>query len=203
MHAVAGTCKLICLGGSFNPIHFGHLDCAQAAAKALGADLVVLIPSGLPPHKQTEGTLAPANDRLEMCRRAIATKAGFAVDDCEIHRPGPSYTILTVRRFKQRGIDEVIWLIGADMVAGLPNWHEATALMAESRLVVMSRPGYVIDWARLPAEFAALRHSTVAVPPIDISASDIRRRVRSRLPIDGLTPPAVCQYIRERKLYGG
>ncbi len=138
---MAASDKLICLGGSFNPVHFGHLRVAQAAAKALGAEYAALIPSGLSPHKRTEGELAPAADRLGMCRLAIADMPGLMVDDWEMRNPGPSYTILTIRHLKQRGVKEVCWLVGADMVPGLPTWREAAALLKEARIVVMQRPG--------------------------------------------------------------
>jgi nicotinate-nucleotide adenylyltransferase len=190
----------ICLGGSFNPVHLGHLLCARAAAEAVGAAQVVLFPSGLPPHKSPQD-IAPANDRVEMCRLAVRSATGYSVDDREIRRPGPSYTIDTVRELKSEGWDQAAWLIGADMLNMLPQWHQADALLAEARFVVMARPGWVFDWASLPASFKALRKSVVEVPQVDISATEIRVRIRAGLPIDFLTPPAVCRYIEERGLY--
>jgi nicotinate-nucleotide adenylyltransferase len=190
----------ICLGGSFNPIHHAHLLCGRAAAEAVGAKTVVLIPSGQAPHKpHTE--IAPSEDRLAMCRRAVEHVTGFEVDDREIRRPGPSFTIQTVRQLKQEGWDEVRWLIGADMLNTLPTWHQPAALIQEARLLVMARPGWTFDWDSLGPQFQTLREQVVQVPQIDISATEIRQRVRAGLPINFLTPPAVCQYIHDRKLY--
>jgi nicotinate-nucleotide adenylyltransferase len=191
----------ICLGGSFNPIHHAHLLCARAAAEAVGAQVVVLMPAGVAPHKQTRGDVASCEDRLAMCNRAIEHIRGFEVADHEICRAGPSFTIQTVRQLKNEGWTQVSWLIGADMLNTLPSWHQATALIEEARLLIMARPGWTFDWDSLGPQFQSLRAQVVQVPQIDISATDIRRRVRDGLPIDCMTPPAVCRYIEDRKLY--
>ena len=136
----------ICLGGSFNPIHHGHLLCARAAAEVLGATTIVVFPAGTPPHKKTDAGLASAVDRLEMCRRAVAGIPGFVVDGRELERSGPSYTIDTARELRKEGWDEVVWLIGADMLNSLPTWHEPEALLREVRFVVMARPGTTFAW---------------------------------------------------------
>jgi nicotinate-nucleotide adenylyltransferase len=193
--------KRICLGGSFNPIHHAHLLCARAAAEAVGAETVVLVPGGQPPHKQGQLDLAAAADRLQMCRLAVEGVAGFEVEDLEIRREGPSFTLDTVRELKKRGWEEVPWLIGADMLQLLPTWHEPEALLAETRFVIMARPGWTINLKTLGKGMEVLRGQMVQVPQLHISATDIRRRVRAKLPIDFLTPPAVCRYIAERKLY--
>jgi nicotinate-nucleotide adenylyltransferase len=193
--------KRICLGGSFNPIHHAHLLCARAAAEAIGADTVVLIPTGVPPHKQSQQDLAAAADRLQMCRLAVEGAAGFEVDDLELRRAGPSYTLQTVRQLKQIGWDEVTWLIGADMVSLLPAWHEPEALLAETKFVIMARPGWSLDIESLGPKFQSLHGQVVQVPQLHISATDIRRRVGAGLPIDFLTPEKVCRYIQQRKLY--
>jgi nicotinate-nucleotide adenylyltransferase len=190
----------LCLGGSFNPIHHGHLLCARAAAEAIGAAVVTLIPTGIAPHK-LDAPPASAADRLEMCRLAIFGQTGFELDDREIRRSGPSYTIQTVRELKESGAAEVAWLIGGDLVSGLPTWREAGQLIQEVKFILMARPGWRFDWPSLPPEFQNLRQNVVGVPQIDISATEIRRRVLKGLPIDFLTPPAVCRYIAERKLY--
>jgi nicotinate-nucleotide adenylyltransferase len=198
---MAEPARKVCLGGSFNPIHHGHLLCARAAAEALGIKKVVLIPAAVSPHKIEDKSRAPAADRLEMCRLAIQGSPDFELDDREISRPGPSYTIDTVRQLRQAGWKEVIWLIGADLLSSLPKWHESDALLAEVRFVLMARPGWSFDVSALPPKFAALVQNVVEVPQIDIASTDIRRRVRLGLPIDFLTPPAVVRYIQDRGLY--
>ena len=191
----------ICLGGTFNPIHFGHLLCARAAAEAAGAASVVLFPTGSPAHKPKDVDIAPAQARLEMCRLAVAGIAGFEVDDRETRRSGTTFTIDTVRELKSEGWNPVTWLIGADMLNILPTWREAESLINEARFLIMGRPGADLAWSTLPPAYQFLRKNVVEVPQIEISATDIRRRVRSSLPIDFLTPPAVCRYIAEHRLY--
>ena len=194
--------KTLCLGGSFNPIHHGHVICARAVMERAGYEQVMLIPSAQPPHKPTHANLAPAQDRLRMCQLAVQRSATFVVDEIELKRTGPSYTIDTARELKAtRSWSEVHWLIGADMLNYLPQWHRADELLREVHFVVMARPGFEFDWQSLPAGFQALRERVVEAPRIDISATQIRDRVRQGLPIDYLAPPAVVEYIRASRLY--
>ena len=191
----------ICLGGSFNPIHHGHLVCARVAAEAVGAKTIVIFPAGVPPHKPAHPDLASSHDRLEMCRLAVAGIRGFEVDDRELRRTGPSYTIDTARQLRKEGWREVSWLIGADMLNILPTWHEAEALLREVRFIIMARPGFQFAWDSLPTPFQTLRDNVVSVPQFDISSTDIRSRVRTGLPIDFYCPPAVGRYIHDHRLY--
>lgn len=189
-------------GGSFNPIHHGHLLCAQAAAQAAGFDRITLIPSGRPPHKANRGfVMASAEDRLVMCRLAIGGVDLFEVNDIELRRSGPSYTIATVRQLKTLGAKAVHWLVGADTLPQLPTWHEAANLVREVEFVVMARPGWQLAIESLPPELEAIRVKAVATPLIEISATDIRRRVKASQPVDYLTPRPVVEYIRARQLY--
>lgn len=192
----------LCFGGSFNPIHYGHLVCGQAVARAKDAARLVLIPSATSPHKVGHADMACAADRLAMCKLAIEGNELFEVDDIELHRTGPSYTIDTVRELRRtRGWDAIHWLIGADQVAALPRWHEAAALLDEVNFVVMARPGWSFDWESLPASFRALAGKVVDAPLVDVSATDIRRRLRAGEPVDHLVPPSVAAYIQARGLY--
>lgn len=188
-------------GGSFNPIHVGHLICARAVAQARGFDRVILVPSAQPPHKPDQSQLASPDDRLAMVQLAIADEPLFAVDALELERPGPSYTIDTVRELQRRGHRQVHWLIGADMLAVLPKWHQPEQLVAEADLVIMSRPGWQFDWMSLPESYRRLRQNVVVAPLLEISASTIRQRVREGHSIRWLTPPAVADYIGRRGLY--
>jgi nicotinate-nucleotide adenylyltransferase len=138
-----------------------------------------------------------------MCRLAIAGVGGFEVDDRELSRDGPSYTIDTVRQLLGKGWPQVTWLIGADQLNILPKWHEANKLVKLARLLVVARPGWTLDWNALSPEFRSLAASVIPGPAMDISSTDIRRRVGKGLSIDFLTPPAVCRYIEEHGLYRG
>jgi nicotinate-nucleotide adenylyltransferase len=193
----------LCLGGTFNPIHHGHLICARAVAEALGYDQVVLIPTHITPQKLLESRSPSAEDRLAMCRLAAAETQGVEVDDREIRRPGPSYTIDTVRELRRAGWETVSWLLGADQVSRLPTWRQPLDLLREAHLIVMTRPGWVLDLSELPAEYGILIERVVPAPSVEISSTDIRRRVAEGKPIEFLTTPGVCRYIKEKGLYGG
>jgi len=136
-----------------------------------------------------------------MCRLAIEGHAGFEVSEIEVMRTGPSYTIDTARQLRGAGWKSVSWLIGADMVGTLPSWHEPDALLEEVDFVVVARPGWAFDWEMLPVPFRKVREHVVEAPLIDISATDIRRRVRENLPIDFLTPDPVVKHIHKTGLY--
>ena len=193
--------RVLCYGGSFNPIHHGHLIVAQAVADAGGYDRVLLIPSAQPPHKRTAADLATAQDRLTMCQVAVQNVPHFAVSDLELRRPEASFTIKTVRALRDEGSGEVHWLVGGDTVPQLPSWFEAERLLAEARIVVAARPGWAVDWDRLAEPFRSLRQNVVEAPLIDISATQVRRRVAAGLGVDFLVPPAVAGHIRDRGLY--
>jgi nicotinate-nucleotide adenylyltransferase len=204
--------RRLCFGGSFNPIHFGHLRCARAAAEHLVYDRVVLIPSGRPPHKRTPqdtASLADASDRLAMCGLAAGTEPDglFEVDDFEIRRGELSYTVDTANALKQRGWgdpkagDKIPWLIGADQLNDLPTWHRPLDLLQEVHFVLMARPGFTFQWPLLPEPFQKLQSQVVEVPQIDIRATTIRQRVARGQCIEGLTPAPVIQYIHAHHLY--
>jgi nicotinate-nucleotide adenylyltransferase len=191
----------LCFGGSFNPIHHGHLICARAVAEQGGFDRVVLIPSGQPPHKSELTDMAAGSHRLAMCRAAVAGDPLFDVETIELDRNKPSYTLETARLLRERGWAEVVWLIGGDMAISLPSWHEAVTLLSEVKFLIMARPDAVLDWGALPLPFRELASNVVEAPQIDISSSEIRRRVLTGRSIDYLTPPAVVKYIHTAGLY--
>jgi nicotinate-nucleotide adenylyltransferase len=181
-------------GGSFDPVHLGHLIVAAEAHRALGLDRVTLIPAGRHPFKGAERT-APADDRLAMLRLAVADDARFVVDDRELRRAGPSYTVDTLRALRaERPGDALSLLIGADAAHDLAAWREASAIPALAQVVVLTRPGV-----------AAPRHAMVGrvleVPAVDVSASLVRDRCRRGESVRYLVPEAVARYIAERRLY--
>lgn len=182
--------RLGILGGSFDPVHHGHLILARDAQEKLELDRVIFVPANVSPHKT--GTI-PANamDRLEMLRLALADEEGFAVVDFELVRPAPSYTVETLRHLQsQHPGSELVLLIGSDNVEKFPTWHEAENIPQLARLAVMERR------AQTPAHpWPVVRRL------IDISSTEIRQRVARGQSIRYLTPDAVCDYIMQKGLY--
>ena len=202
--------RIALFGGSFDPIHLGHLISARAVAERLELSRVIFLPSAAPPHKNASDLLAPEH-RAEMVRLAIAEEADFEFSDFDLTRSGPSYTVETIAHFGQQlGPEAVLyWIIGADSLPELPTWCRARELVASCRIVTAARPGWErIDFDALRPHFSAeqidgLRANMVETPRIDISATDIRRRVREGRSIRYLVPETVCEYILEHRLYLG
>ncbi|QOV87829.1 nicotinate (nicotinamide) nucleotide adenylyltransferase [Humisphaera borealis] len=197
----ASSDRILCYGGSFNPIHNGHLLCAQAVAEAAGFSRVLLIPSGQPPHRARQNDMATARDRLTMCQLAVRNSALFDVSDIELRLDGPSYTVQTARALKQQRLSIVNWLIGSDTVPRLATWYDFPRLMEEIQFVVVARPGAEMMWDNLDVALQPLRQNVVRAPLVEISASDVRDRVRHGRSIDYHVPAAVASYIAERGLY--
>lgn len=200
--------KVLLFGGSFDPIHFGHLIVSRFVAEHLGIDRVILIPGASPPHKRARG-LAPAGDRLAMCRLAVDGDPDFEVSDWEAGQAGLNYTLRTVRRFRDvLGPDTGLhWLIGMDSLLELGTWYRVGELVDSCTIVTAARPRYEnpnlsqLRGPLSPAQLDKLAQHTLESPWIDISATDIRARVRAGRSIRYLVPEAVCQYIAERRLY--
>lgn len=195
-------------GGSFNPIHHGHLIAARSVAETLGIGRAILIPSASPPHK-TGGDLAGAEARLDMVRLAVEGEPGFDVSDVEIRRSGPSYTIHTVEHFRQHTDPDtqLCWIIGADTLPELHTWYRIEEIVEACRIVTAVRPGFdEPDLASLAGvlpehQIKALHEGILQTPRIDISATQIRRRLRAGQSIRYLVPESVEQYIREHGIY--
>ncbi|MDO8630201.1 MAG: nicotinate-nucleotide adenylyltransferase [Phycisphaerales bacterium] len=195
-------------GGSFNPIHCGHLIVARSIRERLDLGRVVFLPSRHPPHK-AEGGLAAAEHRSEMVRLAIAGEPGFEFSDYDLTRDGPCYTIDTVFHFLARfgpGV-ELSWIIGGDSLAELPTWRRTRELVDACRIVTAARPGVGgVDWEALgklfdDVQIQRLRDGVVDTPMIDISSTDIRCRTRDGRSIRYLVPDCVRDYIDEHGLY--
>ena len=188
--------KLGLLGGSFDPVHFGHLLVAQAAIEELGLDRLFFIPAAQSPFKP-ESKPALAAIRLQMLRLALAGKTNCEIDEQEIRRGGISYTIETMRDYTKRFPQaELFYLIGTDNVAKLPEWREANELARLAQFVITPRPGE--DTVVFLPPF---RGRTLKGFPLGVSSSQIRARVKAGLPIELLVPPPVAEAIRVMKLY--
>jgi nicotinate-nucleotide adenylyltransferase len=188
--------KLGLFGGSFDPVHLGHLLVAQAALEELVLDRLFFIPAAQSPFKP-ESKPAPAPTRLQLLRIALAGKTNCEIDEQEIHRGGISYTIETLRDYTRRFPKaELFYLIGADNAAKLNGWREAGELAGLAEFVAIPRPGGTA--ADFPAPF---RGRTLRGFPLGVSSSEIRARVRAGLPIDQFVPPAVAEAIHSGRLY--
>ncbi len=183
-------------GGSFDPVHLGHLLVAQAALEEMALDRIVFLPAARSPFKPDPST-APGGMRMRMLRMALAGGTRFDVDDLELRRGGVSYTVDTVRDFSARHPGAILcWLIGADHVPTLPQWREAETLAALVEFVVIPRPGEPA--AELPGPYR-LRH--LRGWPLRISSSEIRRRVAAGCPVRHLLPAGVAEVVADERLY--
>lgn len=194
-------------GGSFDPIHVGHVGVARSAAQQLAAR-VVLIPAAVPPHKR-DRRLASAEHRLAMCRLAVTSEPQFEVSDWELHQPGPNYTLHTVAAFRiSLPGDELYWLIGMDSLAELATWHRVAELVDACTIVTVRRPGQTLpnldeQLGRVlsPAQRARLATHILETPAYDVSATRIRAAIRAGEDISAWVAPRVAEYIRRNGLY--
>ena len=183
-------------GGSFDPVHLGHLLVAQAAREELDLDRLFFIPAAQSPFKPDRQP-TPANERLRLLRLALAGKTWCELDEQEIQRGGVSYTIDTVRDYTRRFPGaSLFYLIGADHVPQLPQWRAAEELARLVEFVVIPRPGQT--QAAFPVPF---RGRWLAGFPLGISSSQIRARVKAGFPVEHLVPQAVAEAIRNNRLY--
>jgi nicotinate-nucleotide adenylyltransferase len=195
-------------GGSFDPVHAGHLLLAESCREALGLARVTFVVAGAPPHKLSR-SLAPAADRIEMVRLAVAGHPAFAVDARETVRAGPSYTIETLRELRlENPADELFWLIGADTLPELPTWREAREILEIATVATAFRPGHDPDAALSalaarfpPAAVERLRSHVVPMPLVGVSSTDLRERARGGRSLRYLTPDAVIAHIGRARLY--
>lgn len=201
--------RVLLFGGSFDPIHHGHLVAALCVAERIAAQRIILLPCGQPPHKRERRLTSPL-DRLAMCRRAVSGDPRFEVSDWELQQDGPNYTLLTVRHFRAALPGAALyWLIGLDSLHDLPTWYRAAELADECTLVTAARPGYPPpDWSLLaaaftPAQLERLQQHVFETPQIQIDATALRRRAAAGQSIRYFVPDAVDQYIRERQVYEG
>lgn len=190
------------LGGTFDPIHYGHLAIAEEARIALHLASVLIIPAGEQPLK-TGRHVASAQQRLAMARLACATNPAYDVLDLEIERAGPSYTVVTLMQLQERYHGELHLILGADALNDLPRWREVRRVLSLARLVGIARPGSTLDLARLEAAIPEVRARLTLMegPRLEISSTDLRRRIATGKPIRYQTPDAVVEYIEQHGLY--
>ncbi|MDR2240984.1 MAG: nicotinate-nucleotide adenylyltransferase [Zoogloeaceae bacterium] len=205
------------LGGTFDPVHYGHLRLAEEGRAALGLAGVRWIPAGQPPHRAAPD--AAAAHRLEMARRAIAGNPAFTVDDAETRAAGPSYTVVTLERLRaEAGRRPLVLLMGADAFLGLPAWHRWREIFDLVHLGLAARPGFALSPTDWPAELAqacagrlgeaadlraapAGRIASFAMTPLGISASLLRAQLAAGASVRYLLPEPVREYIESHRLY--
>jgi nicotinate-nucleotide adenylyltransferase len=214
--------RLGLLGGTFDPIHCGHLDAARAAHRVLGLDRVVFVPAGVPPHRSRAPRASPFH-RFAMTAIAVLGAEEFVVSDRELERAGPSYSADTLRGFRAEGWrpSQLFFITGVDAFADVETWHDYPALLADSHFVVVTRPGFAPQEleSRLPAlrgrfvdaHETATRTARIAGPDpaiflidaetTDVSSTEVRRRIAAGHSVAGLVPSSVEQHIKQHHLY--
>jgi nicotinate-nucleotide adenylyltransferase len=203
------TQRIALFGGTFDPIHLGHTTVVTRACQPLAPDTVVFIPARRSPLK-TSLPKATDADRVMMVDLAITGHPGWQVSDCELKRPAPSYTLDTIRHFRNLygGDATLYWLIGADAIRELPNWHRVHEVLDLCTIVSMFRPGwprpdfssFVPLWGEGPVQ--RLQEHVIETPLVDVSSTLIRQRLAAGHDVAGMVHPKVLEYIRERGLYG-
>lgn len=210
-------------GGTFDPVHCGHLRAAAEVRRRTGLDRILFIPSYIPPHKAAGGA-APAADRLRMVELACRRRAGFEVSPVEVEARGKSYSILTLRKIKRlRPRARLFFIAGVDAFLDIGTWHESEKVMAECRFLVTGRPGFDLERAagvlggrlrRRTGPLSKAGRLDAKVPPrfrvilvpiraLDMSSTLVRERVRRGASLEGFVPQAVAAYIRDHQLYRG
>jgi nicotinate-nucleotide adenylyltransferase len=191
--------RLGVLGGTFDPIHVGHLRAAENAREALGLDEVIFIAAGTPPHRGEP--LSSAYDRFAMVALATAGNPAFVASDIELAREGPSYTADTLAELeRRRPADALFLIVGADTFPEVASWKDPARIFELCTIAVVQRPGVETSGARADAS-AGARVERAGGPGLAVSATDVRRRVRERLSVRYLVPDAVADYISKRGLY--
>lgn len=196
------------IGGTFDPVHYGHLVIAEEVYAALDLAEMVFVPAGHPPHKP-DSLVAATHHRLAMLELAIANNAHFSISQVDLERPGPSYTVETLRLLRQQWGEQtdIYFLIGWDSLEDLLTWHDPAGVLAQlSYLVAVRRPGYNEESgyrdsleARLPG--IKQRLLVVSAPQLEISSTDLRTRIAEGRPIKYQLPESVEQYIEQYRLY--
>jgi nicotinate-nucleotide adenylyltransferase len=192
------------LGGSFDPVHIGHLILAEEARGQLDLSQVYFVPAADPPHKRNR-RLAPVQHRINMLELALRGNKQFAISRVDVDRPGPHYTVdlvQLVRRQLPPGA-ELFFLMGFDSLRDLPTWREPSRLIATAQLVALTRPDIPIDWEHLESNLPGVRERVIILdmPELEIASNDLRERVRRGRSIRYQVPDCVREYIKDHHLY--
>jgi len=186
--------KIGILGGTFNPVHIGHLILAEEAREKLGLDKIIFVPTFIPPHKDNVNIASP-QDRLKMLRLAVASNRYFTVSDIEIKRQGPSFTIDTLKAFKAKySQDELYFIIGSDLLKYLEMWKDLKQILSMVKFVAATRPGYPLE--QIPPYI-----HTLPIRAVDVSAFEIRQCAAEGKSFGYLVADKVFDYIKKKKLY--
>jgi len=197
--------KIAVLGGTFDPIHLGHLAIAEEAHRLLALNKVIFMPAGQPYFKDS-AAISPAEDRIKMLELAISSQTDYLISRLEVERPGPSYAVDSMEQIKKQWntADELFFIMGWDSLMSLHLWREADRLIKLCRIVAAPRPGYPQPKLKsLEKDLPGISERAIVMerPLIDISATLIREKAAKGLPLDGLVSPAVAGYIRQKGLY--
>ena len=197
--------KIGIMGGTFDPIHLGHLATAESVREIFTLDEILFIPAARPPHKLGRN-ITDEHHRLEMTRLATQSNKFFRVSDMELKRTGLSYTLDTMNELHKTfgSSTELFFIIGADSLADLSKWHAARELVSKCHFIATTRPGIDADFSEVEKFFGATAHEhihRVATPGLEISSTDLRERVKLRRSIKYLVPEIVEEYICREKLY--
>lgn len=190
--------RLGVIGGTFDPVHVGHLVAASEALNAFSLDRVMFVPAGNPWQKSTH---ADAEDRFMMTTLAAAHHARFSVSRIELDRKGPTYTVDTLATLKDFFQAQLFFIAGADTVGEFGTWHKVEELSALTEIIAVTRPGYSVDTNEMAPGWPKVH--TMEIPGLDVSSTMIRTRVAEGKPIDYLVPAAVARYISRVGLYVG
>jgi nicotinate-nucleotide adenylyltransferase len=197
--------KIGVMGGTFDPIHIGHLIAAEEVRCVLRLDKVLFAPAGTPPHKNP-AAVTPAFHRERMVELAIASNSSFELSRVDLERPGRSYTVETLRELKRQlgPAADIFFIVGMDSLAELATWHDPVGVLSICRLAVVNRPPYVeVDLAALEADLPGISKQVdmVRMPGIYVASSDLQARVARGLSIKYQVPEPVEQYIHDHELY--
>jgi nicotinate-nucleotide adenylyltransferase len=185
-------------GGTFDPVHVGHLLLAERAREELGLDRILFVPANIPPHKRSGRLIAPPQARIAMLALAIASNPAFEISTHEIDREGVSYTVDTLRHFETlHPLARFTLLIGGDNARDFRTWRQPETIAALARVAVFARPGSELPEELLPG----VGYHRIGSPLLEISSTDIRERAARGRSIRYMVPDAVCDYIERNELY--